>query len=157
MAEESITKAYDAAGVRETSGIDGQLIMLFYLICDVSGSMSGALTGSQVFDSIAIRIDGPRAWDEHLLLSWVIIDEHATFITELRNGALNHRTVAEPAPGSTVFTLDRATLIGLVTTTLALEAAVADRTVTVDGDPADLHRLVGLLAPVDPDFAIVTP
>jgi len=122
-----------------------------------SADLIGALTVPQVFDSIAIRIDGPRAWDEHLLLSWVITDEHATFITELRNGALNHRTVAEPAPGSTVFTLDRATLIGLVTTTLALEAAVADRTVTVDGDPADLQRLVGLLAPVDPDFAIVKP
>ena len=122
-----------------------------------SADLIGALTAPQVFDTIAVRIDGPRAWNEHLILSWVITDVGATYVTELRNGTLNHRTVNTPAAGTTTFTLTRTALIGLVTTTLDLEAAIADRTVTVDGDPADLHRLVGLLAPVDPDFAIVTP
>ena len=122
-----------------------------------SADLIGALTVPQVFDTIAVRIDGPRAWNEHLVLSWVITDVGATYVTELRNGTLNHRTVDAPAPATTTFTLTRPALIGLVTTTLDLEAAVADRTVTVDGDPADLQRLVGLLAPVDPDFAIVTP
>lgn len=87
----------------------------------------------------------------------MITDEDATLVTELRNGALNHRPVAEPAPGSTVFTLARATLIGLVTGTVDLTAAVADGRASVHGDPAQLQRLVDLLAPVDPDFAIVTP
>ena len=122
-----------------------------------SADLVGALTVPQVFASIAIRIDGPRAWDEHLTLSWVITDEHTTYLTELRNGALNHRAVAEPAPGSTVFTLDRATLIGLVTGTVDLTAAVGDGRATFEGDPTQLRRLVDLLAPVDPDFAIVTP
>ena len=122
-----------------------------------SADLIGALTAPQVFDTIAVRIDGPQAWNEHLILSWVITDAGATHVTELRNGTLNHRTVNTPAPGTTTFTLTRTALIGLVTTTLDLEAAIADRTVTVDGDPADLQRLLGLLAPVDPDFAIVTP
>jgi alkyl sulfatase BDS1-like metallo-beta-lactamase superfamily hydrolase len=55
------------------------------------------------------------------------------------------------------FTLTRPTLIGLVTCTVDLGAGIADGTVTVDGDPADLQRLVDLLAPVDPNSAIVTP
>ena len=38
-----------------------------------------------------------------------------------------------------------------------LPAAIAAGTVSVDGDAADLGLLVSLLAPVDPDFAIVTP
>ena len=63
------------------------------------GPTSGALTVTQVFDSVAIRIDGPRAWDEHLTLSWVISDAGATYVTELRNGALNHREVDAPASG----------------------------------------------------------
>ncbi|MGZ8762927.1 MAG: alkyl sulfatase C-terminal domain-containing protein [Acidimicrobiia bacterium] len=70
---------------------------------------------------------------------------------------LNHRTRATPAPGSTVFTLERSALIALVTGTVDLTPAIADGSVTVDGDPTDLQRLVGLLAPVDPDFAVVTP
>ena len=122
-----------------------------------SADLIGALTVSQVFDSIAIRVDGPRAWDDHLVLSWVITDEDTTVVTELRNGALNHRTVAAPPPGTTTFTLTRPALIGLVTGTLDLATATTDGTVTVDGDPTQLQTLVDLLAPVDPDFAIVTP
>jgi ubiquinone biosynthesis protein UbiJ len=56
-----------------------------------------------------------------------------------------------------VRTVARRSLIGLVTGTLDLAAALGDGTVAVDGDAAVLGRLVALLAPVDPDFAIVTP
>ena len=122
-----------------------------------SVDLVGALTVPQVFDSIAIRVDGPRAWDHHLVLSWVITDQDTTYVTELRNGALNHRTVDTPLAGSTTFTLTRASLIGLVTGTLDLPTAIADGGVGLDGDPADLGVLVGLLAPIDSDFAIVTP
>ena len=117
----------------------------------------GALTVSQTFDSIAIRVDGPRAWDTHLTVSWVITDEDATYVTELRNGVLNHHTIDQPLDGSTTFELSRRALIGLVTGLVDLATALGDGTVVVDGDPADLGRLVSLLAPVDPDFAIVTP
>ena len=122
-----------------------------------SADLMGALTVSQVFDSIAIRIDGPKAWNEHLVLSWVITDSGTTHVVELRNGTLNHRTVTTALPGTTTFTLTRPTLIGLVTGTLDFAAALADGTVTVDGDATSLARMVGLLAPVDPNFAIVTP
>ena len=117
----------------------------------------GALSVQQVFASIGILIDGPRAWDEHLMLSWVIADEGTTHVTELRNGVLNQRVTDDPAAGSTTFMLTRSALIGLVTGTLDLAAALGDGTVTVEGDPAVLGRLVALLAPRDPDFAIVTP
>jgi alkyl sulfatase BDS1-like metallo-beta-lactamase superfamily hydrolase len=123
----------------------------------VSADILGALTVPQVFDSIAIRVDGPKAWDQHLLMSWVVTDAGTTHVTELRNGVLNHRVSHAPVAGSTTFTLTRPTLIGLVTGTVDLGAGIAEGTVTVNGDPADLQRLVELLAPVDPDFAIVTP
>lgn len=89
----------------------------------------------QVFDSLAIRIDGPKAWDEHLLMSSVITDAGTTRVNELRNGVLNHRVSQAPVAGSTTFTLTRPTLIGLVTGTVDLGAGIADGTVTVDGDP----------------------
>ncbi|MBL8775199.1 MAG: MBL fold metallo-hydrolase [Acidimicrobiales bacterium] len=122
-----------------------------------SPDMVLALSVSQVFDSVAVRIDGPRAWDEHLRLAWRITDEDAVYLTELRHGALHHRTVTAVPDGVTTFTLARVALIGLVTGTLDLAGAIADGTVTVDGDPGVLGRLVGLIAPVDPDFDIVVP
>ncbi len=123
----------------------------------VPADLLNALTVTQVFDSIAIRVDGPRAWDERLVISWVLTDVGTVHGMELRNGVLVHRAIPAPVPDGTTFTLSRAALIGLVTGTLDLPTALADGTVTVDGDPQVLGRLVGLLAPVDPDFAIVTP
>jgi alkyl sulfatase BDS1-like metallo-beta-lactamase superfamily hydrolase len=117
----------------------------------------GSLSVAQVFDSVAIRIDGPRAWDEPLAIAWVVTDEDTTYVVELRNGALNHRAVAAAPTDVTTFTLTRWALIGLVTGTLDLSTAIGDGTVAVDGDPVVLERLVALLAPVDPNFDIVTP
>ncbi len=117
----------------------------------------GALSVEQLFGSVGTRIDGPRAWDEHLVVSWVITDEGTTHITELRNGVLIQRRAVAPTPGSTTFTLTRPALIGLVTGSLDLVAALGDGTVVCDGDPGVLGRLVSLVARVDTDFAIVTP
>lgn len=115
-----------------------------------------ALTVPQVLDGVAVRIDGPRAWDEHLVMAWRITDEGATYVAELRNGALHHRVGAAPE-GTTTFTLTRGALIGLVTGALDLQAALGDGTVAVEGDPSVLARLVALLADPDPGFDIVTP
>lgn len=90
-------------------------------------------------------------------MAWHVGDEGATHLCELRNGALNHRRVERVPDDVTVFTLARRALIGLVTGSLDLQAALGDGTVTVEGDPTVLGRLVALLAPVDPAFDIVTP
>jgi alkyl sulfatase BDS1-like metallo-beta-lactamase superfamily hydrolase len=122
-----------------------------------SADMAYALTVSQVFDSIAVRIDGPRAWDQHVVTAWTITDEDTTYLAELRNGVLHHRAVDEAPSDVTRFTLTRRDLIGLVTGQLDLAAAMADGSVTIDGDPTAMADLVGLLAPVDAGFDIVTP
>jgi alkyl sulfatase BDS1-like metallo-beta-lactamase superfamily hydrolase len=116
-----------------------------------------SLTLDQLFDSVAIRIDGPRAWDEHLVITWRVPDLDLTHLTELRNGALNHRSVDTVPEGATVVTVDHATLLGLLVRTVAMADALADGRVAIEGDPGTVATLVGVLAPVDPDFAIVTP
>ncbi len=122
-----------------------------------SPDLFGALTIGQIFDSIAIRVDGPKAWDLHLVISWVFTDVNVTYVTELRNGALNHRTTDAPAAGSTTFTLTRLALGGLVAGVLSLPDALQSKAVSVVGDPSVLGTLVGALAEADREFAIVTP
>ena len=116
-----------------------------------------ALSVDQVLDTIAIRIDGPKAWDLHVVLSLVMTDSGETHVAELRNGVMHHRVADAPAAGGTTFTFTRPLLIGLVTGAVDLGKAVGDGEVRVDGDVGVLSQLVGLLAPVHPDFAIVTP
>ncbi len=122
-----------------------------------SPDMVYTLGVSQVFDSIAVRVDGPAAWDVHVVTAWTITDEDTTYVAELRNGVLHHRIVDEPPADATRFTLTRRSLIGLVIGDLDLTAAIGDGTVEVAGDPTAMATLVGLLAPVDPEFDIVTP
>jgi alkyl sulfatase BDS1-like metallo-beta-lactamase superfamily hydrolase len=45
----------------------------------------------------------------------------------------------------------------VVTGQVDLATALADGTVTIDGDPDAMANLVGLLAPVDASFNIVLP
>jgi alkyl sulfatase BDS1-like metallo-beta-lactamase superfamily hydrolase len=123
----------------------------------VSPDFLNALTVTQVLDSVAVRVDGPRAWDGHLSIAWHITDEGTTHLAELRNGALNHREVTVVPNGVTTVSLTRLGLIGLVSGSLDAVAAMDDGTMKAQGDPAVLAGLVGLLAPFDPDFAIVTP
>ena len=119
-----------------------------------------ALSPQQIFDAIAVRIDGPRAWDEHLRIGWRFTDPEASFVMELRNGVLVHHPVEDletvAAPQVTL-TLDAATLLGIVTQQLDLAAALDEGTLVIDGDAGVLLTLVGLADDVDPNFAIVTP
>jgi alkyl sulfatase BDS1-like metallo-beta-lactamase superfamily hydrolase len=91
------------------------------------------------------------------VIAWRISDEDRTYLTELRNGVLNHRAVEAVPAGATTFTLARLDLIGMVTGALDPAAALSDGTVVVDGDVGVLARLVGVLAEPDPDFDIVVP
>ena len=122
-----------------------------------AADLISALRVSQLFDALAIRIDGPKAWAEHIVVSWRFTDEDLTYLTELRNGALNHRAVDRPAAGSTTITLTRATLVGVAMGTIQIEAALTNGDVKIEGDASVLARLVSLLVAPAPDFAIVTP
>jgi alkyl sulfatase BDS1-like metallo-beta-lactamase superfamily hydrolase len=117
----------------------------------------GALSVEQMLSSVAIRIDGPKAWDEHLVLSFVITDLEETYVFELRNGVANHRRTSEPAPDSTTLSLARRTLIGLFTGRVDFAAALADGTIALDGDPAALGTLVSVIGKTERNFPIVTP
>jgi alkyl sulfatase BDS1-like metallo-beta-lactamase superfamily hydrolase len=114
----------------------------------VAGDIMLALSPEQVFDAIAIRVDGPRAWAEQLSIGVDLTDAGEAYWLELRNGVLVHRRAAA----------DGADLV-LRMPAAALPGILAGRMdgVTLDGDAGVLPRLLGLLDQPDPDFAIVTP
>ena len=113
-----------------------------------SPDMMRALSPEQVFDAIAVRVNGPRAWGESLTIGIALTDAGESHRLELRNGVLVHRTA--PADGAdVVLRLPRAALVGLL-------AGQLDG-ISVEGDPTVLGRLMAVLDAPDPDFAIVTP
>ena len=111
----------------------------------------GALTITQLFDSIGVRIDGPRAAADTLSVDWVLTDLGITYRAALSNGALIHaeRGAREADPDLTV-TLTKPQLLRLLGTQDAAGVAF-------DGDQAVLGRLLAYVDPTSNTFPIVTP
>jgi alkyl sulfatase BDS1-like metallo-beta-lactamase superfamily hydrolase len=113
-----------------------------------SPDFMAALSPEQVFDAIAIRVDGPRSWHVSLSLGIVLADTDERYRLDLRNGVLVHR--AAPIDGvDLVIRTTRAALPRLLAGDL--ESA------SLEGDRATLPRLLAVLQAPDPGFAIVTP
>ena len=115
-----------------------------------SAGLAPALTVTQLFDSIAIRINGPKAWNERLSIGWHFTDAHENYRMELSNGALIHYPTTSNQAADLTITLTKPQLLQL----LATEKPDG---IDTSGDPAVLGRLMSLIDNPNPDFAIVTP
>ncbi|MEV5844006.1 alkyl sulfatase dimerization domain-containing protein [Streptomyces sp. NPDC051985] len=123
-----------------------------------SPDVLAALTLDQLFDSLAIRVDGPRSWDADITVRWNVKD--GTPVTmRLRNGVLTHVTgtgTAAPDP-DVEFTLTETDLRAVLLGTLPPAALSARDDIKITGDAGKLTELLGHLTTPDPDFTIVTP
>ena len=118
---------------------------------DLGGGMAAALTIEQLFDAVAIRVNGPRAAWEHIVIEWRFTDTDTTRRTTLSNGALtqteNPRTASTP---DLSLGLTKPQLLGL------LAGGDPDGIERI-GDSGALTRVMALLDPPNPAFPIVTP
>lgn len=116
-------------------------------------TMLAQLTPEQIFDTLAINIDGPRAWDLDLTLDVTFVDLGADYRLTLRNGVLVYRRVAaDPATATATVTF--------ATKARLLAFAAGDRDspgVEFTGDAGALGTLLGVLDRPDPNFDIITP
>jgi alkyl sulfatase BDS1-like metallo-beta-lactamase superfamily hydrolase len=117
-----------------------------------SPELLGALTVEQVLDAVAIRVDGPKSWDEQLTIELNVSDLGETHRAVLRNGVLTHRVVAgdDATVPDLALTLAKAQLLPL------LFGAGLDG-IGVEGDAGVLARLVAVVDVGDRNFPIVTP
>lgn len=114
----------------------------------VSPDLVSALTPEQVFDAIAIRVNGPAAWEETLTIGIVVTDAGESWRLELRNGVLVHRRAAADG-ADVVLRLPRVALVALLGGRM--------EHIDVEGDPGIVSRLMAVLDDPDPSFAIMTP
>ncbi|ROZ89197.1 alkyl/aryl-sulfatase [Gordonia sp. OPL2] len=115
-----------------------------------AAGMATALTITQIFDSLAIRIDGPRAWDVTASIRWHFTDSSEVYRMELSNGVLVHYPTRRSDPADLVVTLTKAQLLGLL-------AGVGTGGIDTDGDESTISRIVGLTDEPDNAFRIVLP
>ncbi|MGC0385975.1 alkyl/aryl-sulfatase [Streptomyces sp. SAI-129] len=124
----------------------------------VAPDLLAALTLEQFFDSLAIRVDGPRSWDADITVRFDLQDADSVTL-RLRNGVLTHTVGDGPAAADPDVSIALAeTTLRAVLLGVTAPDELADRPgVTITGDPAKLPALLGHLGAPDPDFAVVTP
>jgi alkyl sulfatase BDS1-like metallo-beta-lactamase superfamily hydrolase len=116
----------------------------------VGPEMLAALSVEQVFDSIAILVNGPRAWDVSLAIDWVFTDLEATYRTSLSNGVLIQDKDPREGDADLTIRLTKPQLLGL------LRGRGLDE-IEMTGDTDVVGKLLGVLDRPDPQFPIVTP
>ena len=118
---------------------------------DLGAGMAAALTVEQLFDTLAIRVDGPRAASQALVIDWHVTDTGSTVRLALSNGALiQTENPKGKAAADLTLTLTKAQLLGLL-------AGRGLDGIEHTGDPGSLTKLMALLDTPDPAFPIVTP
>ncbi len=115
------------------------------------------LSVDQLLDAMAIRLNGPRAWGLHLRIDWVVTDPDEAHSITVRNGVLSHAPGRHDPDAEAALVVERAALDQLLLKTAELSDLVAAGRLRVEGDPAKLGELLGLLDEPDPGFSIVTP
>ncbi|WP_277515305.1 alkyl/aryl-sulfatase [Cellulosimicrobium cellulans] len=115
-----------------------------------------ALTPTMLFDALAVQVDGPRAWDEDLSVDVVLTDADERYRLWLRHGVLTYSSAPQGDEAHATITATRASLPALATG-VASPDGLAVAGIEVAGDAGALARLIAVLDPGDPDFAIVTP
>ncbi|MFF9347020.1 alkyl/aryl-sulfatase [Streptomyces sp. NPDC014734] len=117
-----------------------------------------ALPLDRLFDSLAVRVDGPRSWHADLAIRFRVRDADPVTL-RLRNGVLIHTTAAAPdgREPDTEIALTESDLRAVLLGSAGLADLAARGRAEISGEPGRLTELFGYLGEPDTDFAIVTP
>jgi linear primary-alkylsulfatase len=115
------------------------------------------LSVEQLLDAMAIRLDGPRAWDADLRIDWVISNPDEAHALWVRNGVLRHRAGRHEPSADAALLVDRAALDQLLLKTADVAELVESDRLRFEGAGEKVGELLGLLDEPDPAFPIVTP
>ena len=115
-----------------------------------SSAVLAQLTPEQLFESLAISVDGPAAWDLELSVNVVFTDLDTVHHLSLRNGVLIHREVAGE-PADTDIRLSKPRLLAM------LGGDTSSPGLEITGSEAVLPALLNVLTAGNPAFNIVTP
>jgi len=141
-----LTGAQELRGI-EVAGPTGQNAL----------ALMAHISVTQVFDAVAIRIDGIKASEHQFAINWTIAETGERHLLRLENGVLSN--VANRHAGDAVLsvTVPRSQLLLLIVGVVTLEALVEQGIATAEGDLSRLDSIRALLDPPDAKFSIVLP
>ncbi len=158
-AREALAEVYEQLGYGAENGVWRNFYLqgaaeLRYTVTvslpETGTGLASALSVDQLFDAVAVRINGPKAWDEHFMIDWVFIDLDTTYRTTLSNGALTTRARPRFGEADLTVTLNKFRLLRLL-------AGKGTEGMEFSGDASLVGRLADLLDGPERNFAVVSP
>lgn len=120
----------------------------------VNPDVASALTVEMIFDALGVRLNGPKADGKRIVVNWVFSDTGESYILNLENAALTYVAGRLADNADATLTLPRAAMFKLMQ---ARTDAKGMEGIKVDGNPAKIIELLGLLDDFSGSFPIVEP
>ncbi|SDC08724.1 Alkyl sulfatase BDS1, metallo-beta-lactamase superfamily [Cupriavidus sp. YR651] len=122
-----------------------------------SSDLVRALTVTNFFDYLAVRLNADKAAGKTMTLNWNFSDLQQRYAMTLRNSALTYVAGAQAAQPTAAVTLTKATLDQISLKQLTLPDAMKSGAIRIDGDPRAVAALFAMMDTFDPAFNLVTP
>ena len=116
-----------------------------------------ALSLDTFFDFWAVRVNGAKAVGRHIIMNWHFTDTGQTYVLNLENATLTHRSGKASNDAHASLTLTRKVLETIIVQETTFPDAVRAGKIQITGDVAKLMEIQSLLDTFEPNFAIVEP
>jgi alkyl sulfatase BDS1-like metallo-beta-lactamase superfamily hydrolase len=126
-------------------------------ITTVSPDVVRALPLDMFFDYLAVRLDGAKAEGKRAVINWHFTDVKQDYVLNLDHSALSYLAGRSSDHPDVSLTLTRATLDSISLKQTSFPQAMQAGLIKVEGDPAKLAELLGMLDSFPAAFNIVTP
>ena len=121
----------------------------------LGNSLINALTNGMVFDTLAVRVNSPKAADIRFNMAWHFTDSGEHWLLELSNGALSSLRVDAPPHADVSLALSRSTLEAIMQQQLAPMQAITEGKLKLAGNVTLMATFFGLLDRFAGNFPVV--
>lgn len=123
----------------------------------VNADLLRSLDTGMFFDLLGVRLNGPAAEGENLVLNWVFKNPNESFRVTLNNSALTWLPDHLADTPDATITLERETLNAILMKQSSFPRAISSGEIKIDGDPSKLIALLQLIEEPNSDFSLIEP
>jgi alkyl sulfatase BDS1-like metallo-beta-lactamase superfamily hydrolase len=116
-----------------------------------------AMSLDQVFDLLGVRLNAEKAEGRRIVVNWVFPEPAPPYVLNLENCALTYLPGRRSERADATVMLERGALDRLLLRELSLADALQSASVRIEGDPARLVELLGMLDDFSLMFEVVEP
>jgi alkyl sulfatase BDS1-like metallo-beta-lactamase superfamily hydrolase len=109
------------------------------------------------FDFLGVRLNAAKAEGKHIVINWTFTDTNETYVMNLENSALTHRSGKLADDADAGVKLTRAALDAITLKQRMFVGSILTGDVSISGNPLKLNELFGLLDEFSPNFEVVEP